>query len=236
MKTIGNKVLVALLILNVFYLQAQIDYNKLDEKGNKNGLWKGFYADTKNQKFEGTFDHGKEVGTFTFFDNTKSKKIVATREFNAKDNSVYTIFFDAAKNKVGEGKEINKVYEGEWKYYHKNSKAVMTIENYSKGKLEGLRTVFYANGKLAEETTYKNGQKNGAYKKYNESGIVLEESIYKKNEFDGPAIFREPEQGNIVSKGKFTNGKKTGIWQFYNKGKLDKELNMSYPQNKSKNK
>ena len=224
-----NKFFLGFLFLVNLSAFSQGVYNKLDEKGNKNGPWKGVYTDTKNPKYEGTFEHGKEVGTFTFFDNTKTKTVVATREFNPKDNSAYTIFYDPLKNKVSEGKVINKLYEGQWKYYHKASKAIMTIENYNKGKLEGLRSVFYASGKIAEETMYKNNLKNGAYKRYTETGIIIEESNYKNNEFDGLAIFRDADDGTIVSKGKFVNGKKAGKWEFFQKGKLVKEENMSYP-------
>lgn len=229
-----NKIFLGFLFLVNLSVFSQGVYNKLDEKGNKNGLWKGVYQDTKNPKYEGTFDHGKEVATFTFFDNTKTKIIIATREFNPQDNSAYTIFYDQLKNKVSEGKVVNKLYEGQWKYYHKVSKAIMTIENYNKGNLEGLRSVFYASGKIAEETMYKNDLKNGAYKRYTETGIIIEESNYKNNEFDGLAIFRDADDGTIVSKGKFVNGKKAGIWQFFAKGKLVKEENMSYPQSISK--
>ncbi|HQF48887.1 MAG TPA: hypothetical protein PLZ71_09550, partial [Flavobacterium alvei] len=158
------------------------------------------------------------------------------REFNPTDNSAYTIFYDQLKNKVSEGKVVNKVYEGQWKYYHKASKTVMTIENYSKGKLEGLRSVFYPNGKIAEEIVYKNDLKNGPYKRYTESGIIIEESNYINNQYEGLAIFRDPDDGTIVSKGKFVNGKKAGIWQFFAKGKLVNEMNMSYQQTASKTK
>lgn len=223
-----NKFFLGFLLLVNLSAFSQGVYNKLDEKGNKNGPWKGVYTDTKNPKYEGTFDHGKEVGTFTFFDNTKTKIVIATREFNRQDNSAYTIFYDQLKNKVSEGKVVNKLYEGQWIYYHKASKAIMTIENYNKGKLEGLRSVFYASGKIAEETMYKNDLKNGAYKRYTESGIIIEESNYKNNEFDGLAIFRDADDGTIVSKGKFVNGKKMGVWQFFEKGKLLKEENMSF--------
>lgn len=225
-----------LFLLSITVL-AQADYNKLDEKGKKNGLWKGIYQDTKNPKYEGTFDHGKEVGIFTFFDNKNTKIVIATREFNPNDNAAYTIFYDQLKNKVSEGKVVNKLYEGQWKYYHKASKAIMTIENYSNGKLEGFRLVFYPNGKIAEETIYKNNKKNGVYKRYTESGIIIEESNYKNDQYDGIAIFRDADSGTIVSKGKFTNGKKTSVWQFFEKGELVKEINMSYPKNplKSKN-
>jgi antitoxin component YwqK of YwqJK toxin-antitoxin module len=230
----SNKLFSTILFLFSIAMFAQSSYNKLDEKGNKNGLWKGYYSETKNIKYEGTFEHGKEIGVFTFYDNTKFKSIVATREFNPKDNSAYTIFYDPLKNKVSEGKVVNKLYEGQWKYYHKASKNIMTIENYNRGKLNGLRTVFYPSGKIAEEMIYKEGKKNGYYKKFTESGIIIEESNYKNNEFDGLAIFRDADDGTIVSKGKFLNGKKVGIWQFFQKGKLVKEENMSFPQTSSK--
>ena len=234
MRAFYKKGIFVLIFLNVFCIQAQNDYNKLDDKGNKNGLWKGIYEDTKNPKYEGAFEHGKEVGVFTFFDNTKIKTIVATREFNPKDNSAYTIFYDKNKNKVSEGKVINKLYEGQWKYYHKASKGIMAIENYSNGKLEGLRSVFYPNGKIAEEMIYINNLKNGPYKRYTETGIIIEESNYKNDQYDGLATFRDADDGNIVSKGKFVNGKKAGIWQFFENGKLVKETNMSFPQSTSK--
>lgn len=231
-----NKFVFGFLLLLSISMLAQSDYNKLDEKGKKNGLWKGIYQDTKNPKYEGTFDHGEEIGVFTFFDNTKMKTVVATREFNTKDNSAYTVFFDPKKNKVSEGKVVNKEYQGQWKYYHKASQSIMTIENYTNGKLEGLRSVFYPNGKIAEEIIYKIDLKSGVYKRYTEIGIIIEESNYKNDQYDGIAIFRDADDGTIVSKGKFTNGKKTGVWQFFEKGELVKEMNMSYPKNSLKSK
>ena len=231
-----NKIFIGLLFLVNIAVFSQGIYNQLDEKGNKNGPWKGFYAGTKNPKFEGSFINGKEMGIFTFYDNTKSKKVIATRAFNSQDSSAYTIFYDQFKNKVSEGKVVNKLYDGQWKYYHKASKAVMSTENYSKGKLEGLRSVFYPSGKIAEEMVYKNDLKNGFYKRYTESAIIIEESFYKNNQFDGLAIFRDADDGSIVSKGKFVNGKKVGIWQFFQSGKLFKEENMNFSQSVLKDK
>lgn len=217
------------LIFNNLNVNAQNKSNQLDAAGKKDGFWKGIYEVSKRPRYEGTFSHGKEVGVFNFFDDTKSKTVIATREFNPKDNSAYTIFYDKNKNKVSEGKVVNKLYEGQWKYYHKASMSIMTLENYKNGKLEGLRTVFYPDGKIAEETNYKNNFKEGVCKIYTQNGIVIEESIYKNNSYNGIAIFRDTE-GNLVSKGNFVNGKKSGIWQFFEKGKLVKQTNMSYPE------
>jgi antitoxin component YwqK of YwqJK toxin-antitoxin module len=221
------KSIIFLFFFNTLFSLAQTDFNKLDNNGKKHGVWKGLYPESKRVRYEGTFEHGKEVGIFNYYDDTKAQSLIATREFTAKDNSVYTIFYDQRKNKVSEGKQVNKLFEGQWKYYHQNSKEVMTIENYKNGKLEGLRTVFYPSTKIAEETNYSNGKKNGLYKKYSEKdAVVLEESNYKNGEYDGLAIYRDP-LGNIVAQGKYVNGKKKGIWQFYENGKLVSEENMS---------
>lgn len=233
---IKYKVSFFILLVLVFVSQstaAQPDFNKLDEKGKKHGVWKGFYEGSKRPRYEGIFEHGKEIGVFNFFDDTKVKSIIATREFNAKDNTAHTIFYDQSKNKVSEGKVVNKVFEGQWYYYHLASRNIMTTEHYSKGVLEGLRTVFYLNGKIAEEISYKSNLRNGIYKKYTEKGILLEESVYKNDSYNGLATFRD-SNGNIVSKGQFVNGKKSGIWQFFEKGKVAKERNMSCPENAAK--
>ncbi|HLP65410.1 hypothetical protein [Flavobacterium sp.] len=213
--------IVLLLFFIVFNLNAQ-DINQLDDKGQKHGSWKGYHEGSKRLRYEGNFEHGKEVGMFRFFDDTKANTVIATREFNTKDNSCYTIFYNQKGFKVSEGKLINKVYEGEWKYYHLDSPSIMTTETYVKGKLEGIRKVYYKEGAIAEETTYKSGKKEGAYKKYAENGIVLEEATYKNDLYHGQAIFRNPDNA-VTAKGIFTNGKKTGIWEFLENGKMVKK-------------
>lgn len=225
MQTIISKNVFLILFFISSSLFAQEKINQLDEKGNKHGIWKGYYEDTKNLKYEGEFKSGKEVGVFTFYDNTKTKKVVATRDFSAKDGSCYSIVFNG-KHKVSEGKLINKIHEGEWKFYHLRSDTIMNLENYKNGKLHGTKKVFYNTGLIAEEANYVNGIKDGPYKKVAENGVVLEETNYKNGEFHGPAIFREAA-GDKYTVGEFKSGKSVGIWKFYDKGKLVKEENRS---------
>lgn len=220
------KTLAVLLFSQVVLSQQYI--NPVDENGKKHGVWKGFYEESGRQRYEGTFDHGKEVGVFNFFDDTKAKSIIATRTFDSKDTSCYTTFYDQNKNIVSEGKEINKVREGQWKYYHKASNIIMTLENYKNGKLDGLRTVYYKSGKILDETIYQNGLKEGVYKKYSETGIVMESSFFKNNEYEGEAIYKDPND-LVIAKGKFKNGKKVGKWQFFINGKLESEEDMNKP-------
>lgn len=222
------KYIIALLLLtNLSFAQ---DINKLDANGKKHGLWKGIYEESKRPRYEGTFEHGKEVGMFKFFDDTQAGTVIATREFNTKDNSCYTIFYNQKKNKVSEGKVVNKQFDGEWKYYHQDLPSVMTSEIYVNGKLNGVRKVFYKSGIMAEETTYKNGKKEGVYKSYAENGIVLEESNFKNDLYHGPSITRNVSN-EIASQGTYQDGKKVGMWKLLKKGKLV-DVNMNY-QNKN---
>ena len=218
---------IAFLLFSVSFF-AQNEINKFDANGKKMGLWKGVFEETKRPRYEGTFDQNKEVGLFKFFDNTKLSNLIATREFNSTDNSAYTIFYDVNKNKISEGKVLNKLYEGLWVYYHKGSTLIMTSENYKNGKLDGTKTVNFKSGKVAEISNYKNGVLEGIYIKNDESGVALEESFYVNGELNGIITYKAPD-GFIVAKGKFRKGLKVGIWQFFENGKLESEVNYDQP-------
>jgi len=219
-----NRTIKIVILFFSISLFSQTDINKLDANGKKVGFWKGVFEDTKRPRYEGTFDNDKEVGLFKFFDNTKASNLIATREFNSKDNSAYTIFYDFNKNKISEGKVLNKLYEGLWIYYHKSSKAIMTSENYKNGNLEGAKTIYFPSGKVAEISNYNNGVLNGIYIKNDESGVTLEESFYVNGKLNGTTTYKAPD-GLIVAKGTFKNGIKVGVWQFYENGKLESEDN-----------
>ncbi|MHA3788628.1 toxin-antitoxin system YwqK family antitoxin [Flavobacterium hauense] len=217
-----SALLVLFLVSAVTFAQG---INQMDAAGKRHGVWKGTYEKSKNPRYEGTFDHGKETGTFKFFEDDKTSTLAATRAF-AADGSCITTFFDEKGKKVSEGKEVNKLREGEWKFYDPKTGKVLSTEPYVNGKIQGTRKVLFANGALAEEAVYIDGVKNGAYKQYTEKGIVLEESTYKNDKLDGPATFRDGH-GDIVSKGQFTDNKKTGKWQFFEKGKKVREEDLT---------
>ncbi|MFP5436249.1 MAG: hypothetical protein ACLGH8_00500 [Bacteroidia bacterium] len=202
----------------------QTKSNQMDAQGKRHGQWKGMYEGTKHPRFEGTFNHGKETGTFKFYTNTDKPILKATRVF-AADGSCLTTFFDEKGAKVSEGREVNHKQDGEWKYYHQGGGKIMAVEMYKDGKLNGFRKVFFTNGAVTEECNYVNGLKQGVYKKYNEKGVVLEESNFTDGVYNGPAVFRD-DYGNKGSEGLYKNDLKVGVWKIYDGGKLIKEENM----------
>ncbi|WP_339886927.1 hypothetical protein [uncultured Flavobacterium sp.] len=209
-----------LLISGLSFSQESI--NQLDTKGERHGLWKGTYEESKRPKYEGVFEHGKETGIFKFFDDTKAGKVIATRDFTKGNETCYVTMFDRKNNIVSEGLLINKEYEGEWKYYHKESKVVMSSENYKKGILSGVKKTFYDDGSVAEILNFSEGKRNGNYKKFGVNEKILEDLNYKNDELHGVATYYDG-LGNISIQGQYNEGLKSGVWKTYEKGKVVKE-------------
>jgi antitoxin component YwqK of YwqJK toxin-antitoxin module len=219
-----NKKIIALSVLMLPFIGgAQEKLNQIDVKGERHGLWKGHYDDSKLLRYEGNFEHGKEKGLFTYYANSDKKIVMATRDFNG-NGGAYTIFYDENKLKVSEGNIVNKLRQGIWKYYHKGLKTIMSTENYVNDKLEGIRKVYYTNGILGEEIPYKNNLKDGLAKKYNKDGKLIEEMVFVAGQMQGSYKVYD-EFGNLVILGNFKDDKKKGIWKYYQSGKLVREMN-----------
>lgn len=213
--------LIGLFLTNLIFSQDKI--NQLDNEGKRHGLWKGIHEESKRPRYEGVFEHGKEKGTFKFFDDTKAGSLIATRDFSKGEGYCYTIFYSQKGNKVSEGLVVNKQYEGEWKYYHNESNEIMALEFYKNGKLEGKRKVFYIKNILAEETDYKEGLKNGIHKMFSKEGKLLEELNYLNDKLHGSQIYYDAK-GNKSIEGQCKNGAKIGKWKIYKDGKVWKTV------------
>ena len=217
-----KNLLVLLFLLGGLLNYSQEKINQFDEKGERHGLWKGIYDESKRPRYEGVFNHGKETGVFKYFDDTKAGKVIATRDFSKGKDSCYVTMFDRKDNIVSEGLLVNKLHEGEWKIYHKESKVVMTSENYKKGKLNGVKKVFYDDGSVAEILNYVDGKRDGNYKRFGINEKILEDLNYKNDQLHGAASFYDG-LGNVILQGQYSNGLKSGVWKTFENGKLVKE-------------
>ncbi|WNH12110.1 toxin-antitoxin system YwqK family antitoxin [Thalassobellus suaedae] len=203
--------------------------NQFDANGKRDGIWRKTFENTKILRYEGAFLHGKEVGLFKFYKNINGKAVLAaTREFN-EANSMATAKFYTSKGKlISEGQMDGKTYIGTWKYYQKNSNALLILEHYDDlGRLEGERLVYYENGQIAEKQFYKEGKLEGASFLYSEDKVTLKAFFYVNGELHGMSKYYSPD-GVLLAEGKYKRGKKDGIWKFYENGVLKEEKDFSY--------
>ncbi|RZW49663.1 MAG: toxin-antitoxin system YwqK family antitoxin [Flavobacteriaceae bacterium] len=208
---------------------SQNPVNQFDANGERHGIWTKNFEGTKEVRYSGQFEHGKEIGEFKYYQivGTKSK-LAATKIFNP-DNDIAEVTFLTLKGKpISEGKMKGKLYIGKWVYYHKNSDVIMTIENYNdQGQLHGPKSVFYDTGAKAEELNYVNGKLQGESKYYSLDGVLVKSYIYDNAELHGMSKHYNGN-GDLVIEGPYKRGKKTGIWKYYRNGELYDQKDFTY--------
>lgn len=203
--------------------------NQFDANGKRHGIWKKNFEDTNILRYEGQFNHGKEIGLFKFYKSYKKKAILsATKLFNENNNIAEVKFLASNGRVISEGKMAGKTYIGTWKYYQKNSDQLLTLENYNnKGELVGERLIYYPSGQIAEKQNYTDGKLHGESFWLSEKNVVLKSYIYENGELHGVAQFYNPK-GELLSEGQYKRGKKDGVWKYYENGKLIREKDFTY--------
>jgi len=220
--------LVLLCILtNIVFAQ---EINQVDVNGKRHGIWKKNFDGTNQVRYQGEFEHGKEVGEFKFYKLLKMKSVLtAVKEFNVNDNSAFVRFLSSRGKVISEGKMVGKFYVGEWKYYHNESDKIMTLEHYDeKGLLQGEKLVYYKDGVIAERANFVDGKLQGESKWYSVKGVVLKAFIYDNNELHGIAKYYNGKS-ELLAEGHYKRGKKAGLWKYYENGELTREKDFSAP-------
>lgn len=204
------------------------EINQNDSQGQRHGTWTKYYKGTKQLRYTGTFNHGKEEGVFEFYDKSGGKPI-AVKSYTKGVDLIDVSFYTKSGKKISTGKMRIKSKEGEWLYYHSDGETIMSKEFYAHNLLEGMRLVYFKNSKKAQETVYTKGLKQGKEIHYNESGTVVKEHSYVKDKLEGPAKFYNYD-GSLLREGNYKANRKYGSWKYYKNGKLEKTI--KFPQNK----
>ena len=223
-----------LIFVSTFAFAQEI--NQFDSEGKRHGIWKKNFEDTDQIRYQGAFEHGKEVGEFKFYKLVKKKSVLtATKVFNPNDNSAEVKFLASNGKVISEGKMNGKLYVGKWVYYHNKSDEIMTLENYNNnGELDGEKLVYYKEGVVAERANFVADKQQGKSLWYSIKGVLLKEFVYDNGELHGVAKYYDPK-GELLAEGKYERGKKVGLWKYYEDGKLTKETDFSVPKkNKTK--
>ncbi len=209
------------LILAVFLGFGQ-EYNQFDAQGKRHGKWKKKYDNTDHIRYEGTFDHGKEIGEFKFYKPSSEGTPTAIKTFSKNNDTVMVKYFTKKGKVISEGGMINKDRVGFWKYYHNDSDKLMMTENYQEGKLQGEQLTYFDNGQLTEKNQYKEGKREGKRTIYSEEGVKIKEFTYENDQLHGLTQYYDTK-GELIIEGNYKRDRKDGIWKYYENGKLSEE-------------
>ncbi|MBR9758117.1 MAG: toxin-antitoxin system YwqK family antitoxin [Algicola sp.] len=221
MRKIVGFIGVLLLVVNGAFAQA---VNQFDANGKRHGIWKKNFEGTQVLRYQGEFNHGKEVGEFKFYKNVNNKAVLtASKQFKADSDIALTTFYASNGKVVSKGQAIGKTRIGKWTYFHNNSDKIMTQEHYnSNGNLDGESMIYYENGQMAEHSHFKDGKLHGQALWYDESGALIKEYNYIEDKLHGKANFYGPK-GELKLKGQYKNDRRDGIWTYYKNGVVEKE-------------
>ena len=212
------------------------EINQFDADGKRHGEWKKNFEGTNQVRYQGQFEHGKEVGEFKFYKYIKKKSLLtATKQFNNVDKSAYVTFLSSRGKVISEGTMLGKLYIGKWIYYHNRLSAIMTLEHYNdNGLLHGERFVYYKDGQIAELANYEAGKLQGTSIWYSVKNVVLKSFIYDNDELHGVAKYYNGK-GELLAEGHYKRDKKIGIWTYYENGEIKETKDFSAkPKSKSK--
>ncbi len=196
--------------------------NQLDADGKRHGLWQKYYEGNKQLRYEGTFDHGKEIGTFKFYKRNSGKQPTAVKEFSKDSDRIKVTYFTTRGKIISQGEMVGKKREGLWKYFHKDSDKIMSEEQYVNDLIQGEKKIYFPNGKLTELTNYVDGKRQGKSTIYSDRGGVMKEFVFDNDELHGPAVWYDAK-GAITVEGNYKRDRKDGVWKYYKDGKFVEE-------------
>ncbi len=222
-----NKLNLLILFFTINLCFSQEKLNETDTNGLRHGRWIKTY-ENGSVRYKGTFEHGKEVGTFEFYSENNSSFPECIKEFSKNSAQVKVSYFYPDGKLKSVGQMLGQHREGKWIYFFKDGIKILSEEHYKNGLLDGDYKIFYINGTLTEWSKYKNGVLNGASKRYSDSEILIEEINYNDGKLNGEAFYYNTS-GELILKGTYLNDISVGAWESYEKGQLKETF---YPNKK----
>ncbi|MHA7057800.1 toxin-antitoxin system YwqK family antitoxin [Aquimarina sp. M1] len=213
-----NRFLFFFLVCGITMINGQ-QFNKFDAEGKRHGKWQKKYPNSDQLRYEGAFEHGKEIGEFKFYKPSSGKSPTAIKMFSSTTDTVIVKYFTEKGKVISKGNMIGKERVGTWTYYHNGSSKIMMTEEYSLGKLHGEQKTYFKNGQLTEKTTYREGMKEGKRFMYSDKGVVIKEFTYQNDQLHGITKYYDAE-GAVKIEGNYIKDRKDGMWKYYENGEL----------------
>ena len=107
----------------------------------------------------------------------------------------------------------NSNFDGE---YISNYDLNKVKSDYNADEASETYVIYHDNGQIAELGEVKNSMAEGVWKKWDDEGNLLERIKYKNGKKTGKLIIQN-RKGQLISKGRYDrNGNKTGVWRWRN--------------------
>lgn len=208
-------------------LLSQEELNAYDAQDKRHGVWKKYYPNSKQLRYTGEFEHGKEVGTFKFYCQDCGDQPDLVKEFEANSDRAFLSYYSKGQL-ISKGEMRGKEKAGTWIYYHKDGQTPMTEENYTDNYLQGLKITYYANGNKTEVVNYSQGKREGESSYYSPAGVKIKHFTYKNDMLHGAVKYFDAK-GQLLVSGNYKEDAKHGLWQYFEAGKLVKEERFPKP-------
>jgi antitoxin component YwqK of YwqJK toxin-antitoxin module len=207
--------------------------NKMDPMNQKTGYWVEKIID---QYAKGYYLNNKKTGTWiTTLQNDMIQKL---ENYTDGIKNGISIVIDKKGHLISQEFYKNGELDGLSIHFNGYSEMPSSEINYRKGKKNGLSRTYYDNGKIQEESTYKEDIKTGTTKWFNKSGKRVAEYNYVNGLFQGLQTtfydsdtiqstteysnniqngqYREYYRNGIMKlQGEYVNGTKEGPWIDY---------------------
>lgn len=210
----------------------------IDENYDRQGKLDHAYAiwrDRTTPRVQGTYDHGKRVGAWSWFDRNNNKE----REGDfAADQKVGTWFEWLETKLVSSGTYTNGKPDGEFVYFDKtgielghfsikDGTGVMmtfhpnqqpaTKQHLLKGALDGVYQELTTTGKVVVDGRYANNRKHGLWREWTDLGVLTLEQHWRRGKLDGAV--KKYDGGKLVSAANYKNGNAAGEYMEYQNDK-----------------
>jgi antitoxin component YwqK of YwqJK toxin-antitoxin module len=210
-----------------------------DDKGKLDGaftIWRDSVK--KIPRVQGTYDHGKRTGSWTWFDRLNNKE----REGDYADGKKIGAWFEYFENKlVFSGNYTDGKPDGEFVYYDKNgnelgrftitdgtgimytywpiTKKPATKTHYYQGYMDGVYQEFTLRipQKVVVEGHYSGDRKHGLWREWTEQGVLTLEQHWKRGRLDGAV--KKYVDGKLATEATYKDGKVDGAYVEYRDGK-----------------
>lgn len=146
----------------------------------------------------------------TYYPDGRLQSIIHYKAGKEHGKTVY--MYDNPNTVEMEIEMRNGKRDGDFRRYFVNG-YLDTHCTYKNDSIEGIETMYLANGTKSQEFTYVRGKKNGPHRAYHISGALKLEGGFKNDKFDGDWTYYD-ERGMIVGEGNFVDG--NGKVTFYN--------------------